>query len=100
MMALTGTEGALKATMKADIITALTSAGFNVTHPDNPNADIVIAALAEGIANAIIPHLTANVQVDAGQTTTAAGATTVGPPGGPLPIVALPGSVVTPGTIS
>ncbi len=89
-MGLTGSEAVLKSSLIAAI-----QAGILADCGASPIAPNCINGLSQGIADAIIPHLTSNVQVDPGQTTIV----TVLPhvPGG---AAAGTGSVSTPGTIS
>jgi len=84
---LTGTESLLAAAMEGSIESEIA-----IACGATPIAPKCIDGLTLGIAKALIPHLVTNIQIPAGQTTTSAGATLPGPPGGPLPIVALPGS--------
>lgn len=93
---ITGQESVLKAALISAIRTAVqTKAGTTIKEPE------YIDAVSEGIANAIIPFLVANIQVNPGQVTLSAGITgPTAPPGSPTPIPALPGAVTTPGTIS
>jgi len=65
---LTGTENTLKALIDTDIKAAVLS---NTGNPvATPNA---IDSLAEGIANAIIPHYVSNTQVLPGTFSTVSG---------------------------
>lgn len=57
-MPLTGTENSLSASIDSAIRAAITA--NEGTAPANPN---VIDSLAEGIANAVIPHIVSNAQV-------------------------------------
>lgn len=95
-MPITGQESALKAALISSIQAGIAAAcGYSVMTPN------CIDGLAKGIADAIIPFLVANIQVNVGQITLSAGVT--GPtaaPGSPTPIPALPGTVTTTGTIS
>lgn len=85
-MPLTGTEAVLESSLIAAI-----QAGITANCGAAPMSPNCITGLAQGIANAMVPHMVSNVQVDPGQTTAVA----------PHPIGgAAVGTVSTPGTIS
>jgi hypothetical protein len=93
MPTLTGTNAALAASMKTMIEAKLTAAtGEPMLAPT------FLQAFCEGVADALIPHLVANTQVNPGQVVTGVTGPTAAP-GTPTPI---PGSAATstPGTIS
>jgi len=93
-MPITGQEGTLKASLIANIEAAIAAnCGYTVMTPR------CIDGLAEGIANAIIPFLVANVQVNVGQTVDVPGAGLQDSMSGPVTGNAT-GTVVTTGDIS
>ena len=86
-MPITGMENTLKSQLIAAITAGIAAeCGYTVMTPH------CINGLAKGIADAIIPFLTANLQVNAGQTVL-------------IPVTSAPGtpstgSTTTPGTVS
>jgi len=95
-MPITGTEDVLKQLLHDKIKQEMQAVGG----AQNILKDEWFMAFCKGVSEAIIAHLVANIQVNAGQITASTGATGSGPPGGPLPIPVLPGAVTTTGTIS
>ena len=84
---ITGMESALQATLKTHIETELTAVGAYFGTPPTtpvippPTPDTIVNALCKGIAEALIPFLTGNVQVniavvDPGTFTSPSGAVT------------------------
>lgn len=88
-MPITGME----ATLKAQLIAAI-EAGITAECGYVPMAPRCITGLAKGIADAIIPFLTTNLQVNAGQAITGTVTSGVGAGG------SVTGSSSAPGTVS
>lgn len=93
-MPITGLEGTLKASLISNIEASIAAnCGYVVMTPR------CISGLAEGIANAIIPFLVANIQVNVGQSVNVPGAGLVDSQNGSVTGTAT-GTVDTTGTIS
>ena len=93
-MPITGQESTLKALLVSEIESAIAAnCGYSVMTPR------CIDGLAEGIANAIIPFLVANIQVNPGQSVDVPGAGLIDSMTGSVSGNAT-GTVQTPGDIS
>ena len=94
-MPITGNESALASSLTSTITAALEAKfGGPIGTPE------YIDALSAGIANAIIPFLVANTQLNVGQSVAVPAAGLVAPNGGGAVTGAAVGTVDTTGTIS